>query len=86
MKKPVKNIQKAENNQQSQPVDLMKALEQSKTVNSFQTNYQFTKDLGVAMLQGQATPEHINVLTKSIEGLEDFIDLLKEKMKEQKGA
>lgn len=83
--KPVKNTQSEPENQ-PQAVDLMKALEQSKTVNSFQTNYQFTKDLGVAMLQGQATPEHINVLTKSIEGLEDFIDLLKEKMEEQKGA
>lgn len=80
--KPVKNAQPKPENQPQQAVDLMKALEQSKIVNSFQTNYQFTKDLGVVMLQGQATPEHIKVLNKSIEGLEDFIDLLKEKMEE----
>lgn len=58
-----------------------KALEQSKVLNNFGTCFQFTKDLGLELLKGTATPEHTETLKLSIQGLKDFIELLEEKLK-----
>ncbi len=63
---------------------IMKALDQSMAINNFSTNCQFTKDLGLELLKGSATPEHIEVLKVSISGVLSFIFLLKEKMEEFK--
>jgi hypothetical protein len=79
MKKLIKNEKKQPEQKTS---EYMKALIQSKTINNFETNFRFTKDCGLELLKGTQTGEHIEVLHKSIEGLEDFIDLLKEKIKE----
>ena len=81
-RKPVKD--KIENTQVEAPLNLMKVHSDNLIVNSLSTNFEFTRQFGVELIKGSATPEHINVLKLSIEGLEDFIELLKEKMQEKK--
>lgn len=61
-----------------------KNLEQSFILNNFSTNCEFTKSLGIEVLKGSATTEHLETLTKSIKGVEDFLNLLKEKLSERK--
>jgi hypothetical protein len=62
----------------------MKALSQSLILNSFQTHCQFCKELGVELLKGNETAEQVEVLKESIEGMQKFIFLLEEKLKEKK--
>lgn len=62
---------------------VMKAFEQSKAINSFQTNFKFSNDLGLELLKGSATDEHIEVLKISIDGIRKFLDLIEEKIKER---
>lgn len=68
--------------QNSSPI--MKALDQSLILNNFLTHFQFSKDLGTELLKGSATDEHIEVLQKSMDGIEQFLDLLTEKLEERK--
>lgn len=67
----------------AEPSQLMKSLDQSKSINNFLTNCQYTRDLGVALLQGADAPEHQEVLEESMAGIGEFIDLLKDKLKEK---
>lgn len=62
---------------------VMKAFEQSKAINSFQTNFKFSNDLGLELLKGSSTDEHIEVLKISIDGMRKFLDLIDEKIKER---
>lgn len=62
---------------------VMKAFEQSKAINSFQTNFKFSNDLGLELLKGSSTDEHIEVLKISIDGIRKFLDLIEEKIKER---
>jgi len=68
----------------TESMPLMKTLEQSRLLNNFMTNCQFTKELGVELIKGSATDEHLVVLNESMAGIGEFIDLLKEKMQEKK--
>ena len=81
-KSPVEKVQKSE----SVDCPVMKAFEQSKAINSFQTNFKFSNDLGLELLKGSATDEHIEVLKKSISGLKEFVELMEQKIKERKPA
>lgn len=62
---------------------VMKAFEQSKAINSFQTNFKFSNDIGLELLKGSATDEHIEVLKISIDGIRKFLDLIDEKIEER---
>ena len=62
---------------------VMKAFEQSKAINSFQTNFKFSNDLGLELLKGSSTDEHIEVLKMSVKGVREFLDLIEEKIKER---
>lgn len=62
---------------------VMKAFEQSKAINSFQTNFKFSNDLGLELLKGSATDEHIEVLKMSVKGVREFLDLIEGKIKER---
>jgi len=62
---------------------VMKAFEQSKAINSFQTNFKFSNDLGLELLKGSATDEHVEVLKISIDGIRKFLDLIDEKIEER---
>lgn len=65
---------------------VMKAFEQSRAINSFQTNFKFSNDLGLELLKGSATNEHIEVLKKSIQGIKEFAELMEIKIKEREAA
>ena len=65
-----------------QKPEFMKAYNQSKVINNFQTNCQFCKDLGFELLRGTSVPENNEVLKLSMAGLEEFIVLLKDKISE----
>ena len=65
---------------------VMKAFEQSRAINSFQTNFKFSNDLGLELLKGSATNEHIEVLKKSICGIKEFAELMELKIKERETA
>lgn len=65
---------------------IMKNLEANKTLNSFMTNCQFTRDIGVELMKGPLNQEYIEVLEKSMEGIFEFTDLLQEKLKENKAT
>lgn len=71
----------AEKNKSIVDCPIMKALEQSMSVNNFQTNFQFSRDLGIELLKGSASHEQTEVLKKSIQGIKDFITLIEEKLK-----
>lgn len=62
---------------------VMKAFEQSKAINSFQTNFKFSNDLGLELLKGSATDEHVEVLKMSVKGVREFLDLIEGKIKER---
>ena len=62
---------------------VMKAFEQSKAINSFQTNFKFSNDLGLELLKGSSTDEHIEVLKMSVKGVREFLDLIEGKIKER---
>jgi hypothetical protein len=83
LNKKLANVQKKES-QSTKPAKkingFQKALEQSKVLNNFGTCSQFTKDLGLELLKGTATIEHIETLKSSIQGIKEFIDLLEEKL------
>lgn len=71
---------------QVQVSQIMKNLEANKTLNSFMTNCQFTRDIGVELMKGPISEELAEVLEKSMEGIFEFTDLLQEKLKENKAA
>ena len=62
----------------------MKALDQSLSLANFDTHSRFTRDLGVELLKGTATPEHIETLYKSMTGVRGFLLMLEEKLDENK--
>lgn len=66
-----------------QTIPLMKKLEQNRCVNNFMTNCQFAKELGIELIKGSATQEHLVVLSESMAGINEFLDLLKENMQEK---
>lgn len=80
MSKKISSIKKEEKTTVS-PV--MKAFEQSKAINSFQTNFKFSNDLGLELLKGSATDEHVEVLKMGIKGMREFLDLIEGKIKER---
>lgn len=61
---------------------LMKGLEQSKTINNFLTNCQYARDLGLSLFQAPLSTEHEAVLEQAMAGALDFIELVKEKIEE----
>lgn len=62
----------------------MKALSNSIKISSFDTNFQFTKQLGIELLKGSNLPEHIEVLEESIKGMKDFIFLIENEIEKRK--
>ncbi len=76
----------AKKEQESAICPVMKALDQSLAINSFQTNFKFSSDLGMELLKGSATDEHILVLKRSLEGLKEYIELVESKIKERKST
>lgn len=63
---------------------IVQAYDQAHIINNFQTNFQFCKDLGFAVIRGEADPANEEILKLSMAGLEEFINLLKVKMTESK--
>lgn len=63
---------------------IMKNFEQSLSLSAFDTNCRFTRDLGIELLKGTATQEHIETLYKSILGIRTFLMILEEKLDENK--
>ncbi len=61
----------------------MKALSNSIKISSFDTNFQFTKQLGIELLKGSNLPEHIEVLKESIKGMKEFIILIEDEIKKR---
>jgi hypothetical protein len=64
--------------------DYMKSYEKSKKLNNFVTDITFTKDLSIQLLNGVATPEHIEVLKKNIQGVKEFIEMIEQEIKDRK--
>jgi hypothetical protein len=63
---------------------VMKNFEQSLSLSNFDTNCRFTRDLGIELLKGSATQEHLETLYKSITGVRGFLLVLEEKLDENK--
>jgi hypothetical protein len=64
--------------------DYMKSYEKSKKLNNFVTDITFTKDLSIQLLSGTATPEHVEVLKKNIQGVKEFIEMIEQEIKDRK--
>jgi len=73
----------AEKVEKKEPSGSMKALSNSIKISSFDTNFQFTKQLGIELLKGSNLPEHIEVLKESIKGMKEFIALIEDEIKKR---
>lgn len=59
---------------------IMKNLDQSCCLNNFGTHCEFTKAIALELFKGTATTEQFEVLAKSMKGIEEFMNLIKERL------